>query len=93
MDKQEARDLLEVFVEDLRQKPYEELAQLIRNPDCVEVSGASGVSYQIEYEALWDNNPGGLLRVIASIDDGGLLTAMFPITISFLMNSAGQLMD
>ena len=91
MDKQEARDLLEQFVERLRQKPYQELARLIRNPVSVEVSSASGVSYQIEYEALWDNEPGGLLRVMASIDDGRLLTAMFPITISFVIDSDGRL--
>lgn len=89
MDKVEAKELLTEFVEDLQKKPYDDLLQLISNPICVEVEGSSGAQYQIEYEALWDSEPNGLLRIMASIDDGGLITAMFPITLSFLLDSDG----
>ena len=92
MDKVEARKLLTEFVKDLQKKPYDELLQLISNPICVEVEGSSGGQYQIEYEALWDSEPNGLLRVMASIDDGGLITAMFPITESFLVGSDGKVL-
>ena len=90
MDKVEARRLLTGFVDELQKKPYDELVQLIRNPICVEVEGVSGAQYQIEYEALWDSEPNGLLRIMASIDDGGLITAMFSITQSFLVDSDGK---
>jgi hypothetical protein len=90
MDKVEARELLTEFVENLQKKPYDELLQLISYPICVEVEGSSGAQYQIEYEALWDSEPNGLLRIMASIDDGGLITAMFPITQSFLVDSDGK---
>ena len=79
------------FVEELQKKPYDELVQLISNPICVEVEGPSGAKYQIEYEALWDSDPNGLLRVMASIDDGGLITAMFPLNESFLVDRDGKL--
>ena len=92
MDKVEARKLLTAFVKDLQKKPYDELVQLIANPICAELEGPSGVQYQIEYEALWDAKPNSLLRVMASIDDGGLITAMFPITLSFLVNSDGKVL-
>jgi len=87
MDKVEARELLTEFVENLQKKPHAELVQLISNPICTEVEGSSGAQYQIEYEALWDSEPDGPLRIMASIDDGGLITAMFPITQSFLVES------
>jgi hypothetical protein len=91
MDKVEARKVLSEFVEELQKKPYDELVQLISNPICVEVKGSTGAQYQIEYEALWDSEPNGLLRIIASIDDGGFISAMFPITLSFLVDSQGEL--
>jgi hypothetical protein len=87
MDKVEARVLLKAFVEDLQQQPYSELVRLIRNPVCVEMKGPSGTPYQIEYESLWDSEPNGLLRIMASIDNGGLISAMFPITLCFLVDS------
>ena len=91
MDKAEARKLLSEFLEGLQKKPYEELLQLVRNPVCDEIEGSSGTQYQIEYEALWDSEPNGLLRIVASIDDGGLISAMFPITLSFLADREGKI--
>ncbi len=85
MDKTEARLVLEEFLKDLRQKSYEELQNFISNPVCFERQGKSGTVYQIEYEAVWDYEPGGDLRIIASIDDGGFLSAMLPVTSDFLI--------
>ena len=93
MDKLEARKLLTEFVDDLQKKPYDELLQLISNPVCREVEGSSRAQYQIEYEALWDSKPNGLLRIMASIDDGRLISAMFPITLSFLVDNDGKVLD
>ncbi len=90
MDKIEARSLLDEFVMGLKQQSYAELRGLVRNPTCVEVRGESGVDYQIEYEAVWDSQPGGVLRIIASIDDGGLISALFPVCADFLIKPDGE---
>jgi hypothetical protein len=90
MDKIEARSLLEEFVRGLKQKSYTELRDLVRNPECLEVRGESGVDYQIEYEAVWDSQPGGVLRIVASIDDGGLTSALFPVCDDFVIKPDGE---
>jgi hypothetical protein len=91
MDKIEAKVLLDEFVIGLRGQSYGELSQLVRNPTCVEVRGHSGAAYQVEYEAVWDSQPGGVLRVVASIDDGGLISAMFPICSDFVITPRGEI--
>ena len=91
MDKVEAKILLDEFVVGLRGQSYDELKRLVRNPTCVEVRGHSGAAYQVEYEALWDSQPGGVLRVLASIDDGGLISSMFPICSAFLITPRGDI--
>ncbi|MDI6812193.1 MAG: hypothetical protein QME75_13555 [Deltaproteobacteria bacterium] len=85
MDKAEAGVLLEEFLQELKARSYRELQEFIRNPVCFERTGPSGAVYQIEYEAVWDAEPGGDLRIIASIDDGGLLSAMMPVSSGFIV--------
>jgi hypothetical protein len=85
MDKVEARSLLEDFLADLKTRSRENLQGLLSNPICLEKTGASGVIYQIEYQAVWDEEPGGELRIIASIDDGGFLSALIPMTSGFIL--------
>jgi len=62
MDKVEARSILEGILDELKTRAREELLGLIGNPICIEKKGQSGATYQIEYEALWDAEPGGDLR-------------------------------
>ena len=93
MDKVEARGLLEEFVDELKTRSREELLGLISNPVCLEKTGKSGTVYQIEYEALWDAEPGRDLRIIASIDDGGFLSALKPLTADFLVSSQGKVIE
>ena len=93
MDKVEARGLLEEFLDDLKTRSREELLGLIANPVCIEKTGKSGTVYQIEYEALWDFEPEGDLRIIVSIDDGGLLSAFKPLTADFLVSSQGKVIE
>jgi len=85
MDKNEARSILQELLDDLKSRAREDLLELIANPICVEKKGPSGAIYQIECEALWDAEPGGDLRVMASIDDGGFLSALKPLTADFLV--------
>jgi hypothetical protein len=91
MDRIEASILLQEFLQDLKTRSFLELQELLSNPVCIERQGPSGVIYQIEYEAVWDFEPGGNLRLIASIDDGGLLSAMMPVTSGFLVPSQEEI--
>jgi hypothetical protein len=91
MDKEEASRLLEDFMQELQCSPYHELKKLIRNPVCIELAGEGNEKYQIEYEAFWDSSPGEDLRVLASIDDGRILSAMFPISRDFIITKEGDL--
>jgi hypothetical protein len=93
VNKVEARGLLEEFLDDLKKRSREELLGLISNPVCIEKTGPSGMVYQIEYEAWWDSDPGQDLRIIASIDDGRLLSFMMPLTASFLVSSEGKVLE
>jgi len=91
VDKVEARHLLNKFLQELKTRSYLELQELIGKPQCVEQPGPRGTRYQIEYEAVWDSKPWGDLRIIASIDDGGLLSAMLPVTSDFLITPQGEI--
>ena len=88
MNKAEARGILESELLNFRAMSYADLQKLIGSPQVVERSGASGVSYTIEIEVFWDSphEPGGDLRVIASIDDGRFLSVLLPLSSDFIMD-------
>ena len=92
MDKDEAREILAKELLHFRARNHEDLQKLMGSPHVVEREGASGASYIIEIEVFWDNprDPGGDLRVFASIDDGGFLSAFSPLSSDFVMNSDGR---
>ena len=61
---------------------------MIRAPRVFERVGESGTVYQIEVEAFWDH-PGqesGDLRVLASIDDGRILSSIVPLCDDFIVS-------
>jgi hypothetical protein len=91
MDKAEAQRLLDRHLAGYRHMAYDDLVDLIGAGDCVEVEGPSGVPYQIEVDVIWDRRKGGDVRVIASIDDGGL-RALVPLTDDFIMTPEGRLL-
>ncbi len=92
MDKTEARDILAAFMKDLKARPYPDLLALMGNPQVEIVESPSGGQYQIEYESFWDREPGGDLRVLASIDDGGLISVMFPLCADFIVGPGGEIL-
>lgn len=90
MDKREAAALLETELESWRQLPYADLADLIgRESATREVGGGTKDRYQLVIEVFWDAKPGGALRVLGAIDDGGL-RAFVPLTDSFIMAPDGS---
>jgi hypothetical protein len=72
MHLEEASNLLRDELEKWRSRSYEEFVKLIGETLVVECAGPSGQGYIIEVDVLWDGPPGGTIRVLASIDDGGV---------------------
>lgn len=89
MNKQEAKRILDDEKHQLRMRPFSELSRLVSAPKTVEIRGDSGVLYQLETEAVWDDKTEGHLRVIVSIDDGGW-RALSPMTDSFIVAPDGS---
>ncbi|MGD8849791.1 MAG: hypothetical protein PVF18_08710 [Anaerolineales bacterium] len=94
MNKTEAEEVLTEELNNFQAKSFEDLKKLIESPEVIERDGASGVSYQIEIQAFWDNprEGDGDLRIIASIDDGGFLSALIPLSSDFIIDPEGNIM-
>jgi hypothetical protein len=86
MDKSEAQKILSEQLARFNGRSHSELAPLVeaRHIEAYEVRGASGTTYQIEMQYFWDDRPGDTIRVIGSIDDGGI-RAFVPLTDSLLI--------
>lgn len=91
MNKAEARKVLAERMRALRENTYADYCAWIAEKKTVtlEVQGASGVAYQIEIVAVWDAAPGGNIRVLGAIDDGGW-HAFRPLCDDFLIAPNGS---
>src|SRR5688572_10402491 len=89
MDKEEARQLLRDHLQIYRSRSYQDLVRLIGETQVAEVRGASGTDYQIEVEVQWDERPGGYIRVLGAIDDGGFRPAFLPVCDDFILAPDG----
>ena len=87
MDTSEAEKILSEQLARFSGRSHSELAALVesRHLEAYEDRGASGTSYQVEIQFLWDGRPGGTIRILGSIDDGGI-RAFFPVTDSLLVS-------
>lgn len=83
MNKDEARPILLRKLVEYHRRPYEWLAERAGETDRFETTGRSGAWYQIEIELRWDDRPGGVVRVLGSIDDAGW-SAFCPMSFDFL---------
>jgi hypothetical protein len=86
MDKKEAKHLLERNLDLLRAKNHRRLAGLVGESIAVQTRGQSGTDYNLEIEMFWDAEPGGPIRVVGIIDDGGL-SSLAPLSQDFVVNS------
>lgn len=84
MDNAEAAALLKDQLAAYRLRPYSELLALLGKPQVAELRSASGRRYQVEVEVFWDARPGGAVRVVGSIDDGGW-RALRPLSDDFIL--------
>jgi hypothetical protein len=73
-----------------RAKSCSELVQeLLGKQGTYEVKSSTGVKYQVEIQAFWDDKPNDILRVMGAIDDGGI-RAYVPMSEDFVIAPAGE---
>ena len=89
MNRDEALTLLRDRIKTLRDLSYNELLRYLSNATCDEVIAPSGQRYQIEVEAMWDDQPDSDLRVIALIDDGSFRWSFSPLVQDFIIRPDG----
>ena len=74
MDKSEAQTILSEQLVRFSSRSHSELASLVaaKRVEVYEVRGESGTVYQIEIQFFWNDRPGDTIRVMGSMDDGGV---------------------
>ena len=91
MNNEEALALLEHELSGYRDIAYVDLvSQVSKGPFVFERVGASGVTYQIEIEIIWDVRPSQNIHVFGSIDDGGFWSSFSPLNRGFLKTPDGS---
>lgn len=91
MDTVAAKKVLNKWLAKLRAVPYRELVARVDTVTNDEVPRDSERSWQVEIQVSWDDEPDGNIRVVASIDDGGL-RSFIPITGGFIKTPSGEFM-
>ena len=93
MSDEEAKGVLRAEFLKLRAVGYGDLVErLAGRQESSEVVGLSGTAYHVELQGFWDDDEHTELRLVASIDDGGL-RAFLPFTDSFTVNLNGAITD
>ena len=93
MSDEEAKGILNAEFLKLRATGYSDLVDLLADKKVEsEVTGLSGEVYHVELEAYWDDDSHSDLRVVASIDDGGM-RLLLPFTDSFTISPSGLITD
>lgn len=88
MNKNEAAELLIIEMKKRAELAYEDFRQWVveKRVESFLVTGMSGNDYGIEIEAHWDDGSETWIRVLGSIDDGGLLSAFLPLCSDFIIS-------
>src|SRR6478736_1761655 len=93
MSDEEAKSILRSEFLSLRAAGYDALAEgLAGKQERLDVVAPSGATYHVELEGFWDDNEHRDLRVVASIDDGGL-RAFLPFTDAFTISPSGSITE
>jgi hypothetical protein len=85
MDCNEALSLLDSALHTYRDLSYAEVAAKIDSNTVLQVTGPSGVEYQIEIQVFWDGKPQSDIRILGSIDDGTFRAALRPVCRDFIV--------
>ena len=89
MNMSEARTILDAVLAAYRARLYSDLRARIGKPATGVIAARSGAVYQIEVQVFWDDKPDGNIRVLGSIDDGGL-RAFVPLCAGFIIAPDGR---
>lgn len=89
MNTPEARRVLKERLAKLRALSYRDLVKRVDAVLTEEIARDSERSWQLEFQVLWDDQPSGNVRVVGTIDDGGL-RAFVPLTESFIKSPSGE---
>lgn len=89
MDTVAAQKVLDKWLAKLRTVSYQELASRVGSVTTDDVARDGARSWQLEVEVSWDDEPNGNVRVMVSIDDGGL-RAFVPMTGDFIKSPSGE---
>jgi len=86
MDNSEAQKILREQLARVSANSYSELTLLVERQyiETHKLCAASGKTYQVEIRYFWDDQPGDAIRVVGSVDDGGI-RAFLPLTDSVLI--------
>lgn len=87
-NKAEARAELARLAAELALFEHEYWADKIGRTKRIEFTTDQGTWYQGSIEPVWDDEPGGTIRVLISVDDGGV-GAYWPLTDCLLVESRG----
>jgi hypothetical protein len=83
-DRAEAARELQRLVTEHSGRSYAHWTHLVGYKKRCEFITDEGTWYQANIEAVWDDEPGGSVRVLFSLDDGGA-SAFFPMTDALLI--------
>jgi len=90
---EEAKGVLRAEFLKLQAVGYDELAaRLAGKQERSDVVALSGATYHVELEGFWDDKEQRDLRVVASIDDGGL-RVLLPFTDAFTISPSGLITE
>ena len=93
MSDEEAKGVLGAEFLKLRATGYVGLVERLADKQVSsEMIGLSGTSYHVELQGFWDDDDHTELRIVASIDDGGL-RSFLPFTESFTIDPTGTITD
>ena len=93
MSDEEAKGMLRAEFLKLQAAGYDKLAErLAGKKERSDVIALSGATYHVELEGFWEDKEQRDLRVVASIDDGGL-RAFLPFTDAFTISPSGSITE
>jgi hypothetical protein len=91
MDRREAATVAERILAEFRDVPYDALvARLLGAIEVREVTGGSGIDYQVEIQGFWDTGRPGDLRVLVGVDDGSFGGAFSTVDRAFIVAPDGS---
>jgi hypothetical protein len=90
MNHEIARILIDEELARMQKASYQELLKSMDQTLCKRSKGPDGQNYQIETQVFWDGKKGGNIRVMVSVDDGGLAAAIKPLCGDFIISPDGR---